>query len=259
MLLARGFGTTSITPDVASGSGNISGSSSATKASVFWGATNAITNAGALVIATAVWIGGSTTVSSVTDTDGNAWTVLHSGGVNNGSACGCAIAWCQPLTRIPRNSGSYTITWNLSAAITTFNWQAYTWNVNGPVEPTVTAHGTNTGNSTAVSIASQNTPSAPVTSLWGSVFVAAWSSANTGTAGGSFTERYDGATGAGRFYGGTRQNLANSAAVAPAATIATAATTWATAACMFAHTKVIVPGRRTTLRSRPAVGASARV
>lgn len=255
MLRSRGFGATSITPDVASGSGNISGSSSATKSSVLWGATGATTFAGRLVFATAVWVGVSTTISSVTDTDGNAWTVVQAG-TNNGSAVGCGIAWCIPLVNIPRNSAAYTITFNLSAAVTTFNWQRTEYAINGPVEVTVTAHGTATGNSTSVAITSANTPNV-AGSRTGGIFVAGWdNSARAGTIGGSFTERYDGATGTGRFYGGERRDLAPNTAVAPAATIATSAQLWAACSATFCHTRQV--NRTRSRANRPAISAASR-
>jgi hypothetical protein len=258
VLLARGFGTAATAPDVATLSTNIAGSSSTTKTSQ-WPGTGTI-KPGELVVATCTFLlVTGVTVTGMTDTTGTPWTVVTQAQSAAGGFAGCAIAWGIPIAPITRSSGSFTFTWTLSTAVTQFNAQFYRWNtayLDGGI--TVQQHSTPaTGTSTAVAIASANTPNIASTRT-ATVMAAAWDSANTGTAGGSHTERFDGAFSTGRYYGATRQDLAPNTASAPAATIATAAANWAACALAFTYQQQRNLGLRGS-RSRPAVIASARV
>ena len=257
MLLSRGFGTAATAPDVATLSTNITGSSSTTK-SAQWPGTGTI-QPGELVIASCAFLlVTGVTVNSLTDTTGTTWTVVTQAQNTAGGFAGCAIAWGRPVAPITRSSGSFTFTWTLSTAVTQFNAQFYRWNAHysdGGI--VVQQHSTPaTGNSTAVAIASANTPNVSSTRT-ATVMAAAWDSANTGTAGGSHTERFDGAFSTGRYYGATRQDLAPNTASVPSATIATAAAQWA--ACAIAMTYQQQRNRNPRgPRSRPAVTTAAR-
>lgn len=257
MLLARGFGTAATAPDVATLSTNISGSSSTTK-NAQWPGSGTIF-AGELVVAACTFLLVSgVTVTGFSDTTGTTWTVVTQAQSGAGGFAGCAIAWGIPIAPITRSSGSYTFTWTLSTAVTQFNAQFYRWNtayLDGGV--TVQQHSTPaTGASTAVAIASANTPNIASTRT-ATLMAAAWDSANTGTAGGSHTERYDGALSTGRYYGATRQDLAPNTASAPAATIATSAANWAACALAMTYQQQRNRGLRGP-RSRPAVTTAAR-
>jgi hypothetical protein len=142
--------------------------------------------------------------------------------------------------------------------VTQFNAQFYRWAyayVDGGI--VVQQHSSPaTGSSTAVAIASANTPNIASTRT-ATVLAAAWDSANTGTAGGSHTERFDGAFSTGRYYGATRQDLAPNTASAPAATIATGAANWAACALAMTYQTQRNRGLRGS-RSRPAVTTAAR-
>ncbi len=258
MLIGRGMGNRAQAPTVASYATNIAGSAATAKTAQMPG--TGTLPAGMLVIACAAWSGVSgCTASSLTDTAGNTWTIVQQTTSAGGTFPGCAIAWCVPTADIPRSNAGYTFTWTMSAAVTIFNaqfyvWEQPMWSAGGP--PNVTAHGSATGNSTAVAIASAATVNVTGTRS-GALFVACWTSTNTGTVGGSFTERYDGAVSTSRYYGGTRIDLAPGTAVAPAATIATAATAWA--ACSVSWSTARERQRVTTrFRSRPTIMAGRR-
>ena len=234
MLLARGFGTAATAPDVASLSTNIAGSSSTAKTAQWPGSGTIFP--GELIVASCTFLLVSgVTVNSLSDDTGITWTVVSQAQSPSGGFAGCALAWGRAVAPITRSNASFTFTWTLSTAVTQFNAQFYRWNtayVDGGI--TVQQHSSPaTGSSTAVAIASANTPNVASTRT-ATVMAAAWDSANTGTAGGSHTERYDGAVSTGRFYGATRQDLAPNTASAPAATIATAAANWS--ACALAMT-----------------------
>ena len=234
MLHGRGFGTAATAPDVATLSTNIAGSASSTK-SAQWPGTGTI-QAGELVVASCAFLlVNGVTVNSLSDTTGTTWTVVSQSQRAAGSFPGCAIAWGIVAAPITRSSGSFTFTWTLSVAVQQFNAQFYRWHTAVPDGAlTVQQHSTPAnGNGTAVAIASANTPNVADTRT-ATVMAAAWGSANTGTAGGSHTERFDGAFSTGRYYGATRQDLAPDTASVPSATIATAATDWA--ACALAMT-----------------------
>lgn len=257
MLLARGFGTAATAPDVASLSTNISGSSSTSKTAQ-WPGSGTI-QAGELIVASCTFLLVSgVTVNGLSDTTGTTWTVVSQSQSGAGGFAGCAIAWGWPVAPITRGSGSFTFTWTLSTAVTQFNAQFYRWNAvynDGGI--VVQQHSSPaTGTSTAVAIASANTPNVASTRT-ATVMAAAWDSANTGTAGGSHTERFDGAFSTGRYYGATRQDLAPNTASAPAATIATAAANWAACAIAMTYQQQRNRGLRGS-RSRPAVTTAAR-
>jgi hypothetical protein len=234
VLHGRGLGTAATAPDVATLSTNITGSASTTK-SAQWPGTGTIF-AGELVVASCAFLLVSgVTVTGMSDTTGSTWTVVSQAQSAAGGFAGCALAWTILNSNVTRANAGFTFTWTLSTAVTQFNAQFYRWNtayVDGGI--TVAQHSTPaTGASTAVAIASANTPNVASTRT-ATIMAAAWDSANTGTAGGSHTERYDGAVSTGRYYGATRQDLAPNTASAPSATIATAAANWA--ACALAMT-----------------------
>ncbi len=260
MLIGRGIGSRVASPDVASYATNITGSSSTTKTGQMPGSAGTFLKAGNLVIASAAWSGTSgCTATSLTDTAGNTWTIVTQRTRAAGTFPGCAIAWCIPAADIPRSDAGYKFTWTMSAAVTILNaqfyvWEQPMWSDGGP--PNVTAHGSADGNSTAVAIASAATVNVTGTRS-GALFAACWTSNNAGTAGGSFTERFDGSVSTSRYYGGTRHDLAPGTAVAPAATIATAATDWATCSVSWSHARD--RQRLTTrFRSRPTIMAGRR-
>jgi len=257
VILARGFGTAATAPDVATLSTNIAGSSSANKTAQWPGSGTIFP--GELIVASCVFLlVTGVTVNSLTDNTGIAWTVVSQAQNTSGGFAGCAIAWGRAVAPITRSNASFTFTWGLSTAVTQFNAQFYRWNTaysDGGI--TVQQHSTPaTGTSTAVALTSANTPNVASTRT-ATVLAAAWDSANTGTAGGSHTERYDGAVSTGRYYGATRQDLAPNTASAPAATIATAAANWA--ACGLAMTYQVQRNLAPRgPKSRPAVATAGR-
>ncbi len=259
MLHGRGFGTAATAPDVASLSTNVSGSSSTSKTAQ-WPGSGTIQPGELIVASCAFLLVAGVTVTGLTDTTGTTWTVVSQAQNAAGGFAGCAIAWGRPVAPITRSSGSFTFTWTLSVAVTQFNAQFYRWNTaysDGGI--VVQQHSTPaTGASTAVAIASANTPNVASTRT-ATVMAAAWDSANTGTAGGSHTERYDGAFSTGRYYGATRQDLAPNAASAPAATIATSAANWAACALAMTYQQQKNLGARVLAqRFRVATGARSR-
>lgn len=225
MLLARGMGSAAITPNVTTWSTTLTGSATTNKSGTYPG--TAVVPPGRLLVAVVCWSGvNGCTLSSMTDSAGHTYTITTQRQRAAGTWPSVAIARC--VTTVPITRGTTTFTCTMSSAVTIFAAAWHEWELlqtSDGLEPNVTTHGGADGNGTAVAITSAATVNVTGTRS-AALFGVCWTSTNTGTAGGSFTETFDGAVSTSRYYAGRRQDLAPGTAVAPAATIATAATDW---------------------------------
>lgn len=234
MLRARGSSGAGVAPIIV-GAGNIAGSSSATKTAQMNG--TALLGPG-LLVAGACWHGvAGISLSSVTDLNSNTWTVLSSVTRDNGAtSCGVALAYCYMNAPIQGSDAAYTVTFNLSAAVTNFNHHYYLYPDYGSASEMGIAVGTTgSGNSTNPALAAFSTPNVTGTRT-GGIAIYCWATNTAATSGGSFTERYDGriSTAAARYYGQTRQDLAPNTSITPSTVMATAAD-WAATSMKLAH------------------------
>ena len=255
MLLARSMGSTSTTVDVTTWSTTLTGSSTTNKSGTYPG--TGTLSGGRLLVVVVCWSGTSgCTLSSMSDSVGNTYVVVSQTTSAGGTFPGVAIAYSATTRPIVRGTTTFTCT--MSSAVTIFAAAWHSWELlRTTTPPNVTAHGSATGNSTAVAISSAAGVNVAGTRM-ASVFGACWTSTNTGTAGGSYTETYDGAVSTSRYYAARRFDLAPGTALAPAATIATAATDWAAVSVSWSQYRANRREAPTPRQSRPAVTTSAR-
>lgn len=233
-LVSRGSNGAGPAPTVGTAT-NISGSSTTSKNAQMPG--SAPVPAGVLLVATFCWGGvAGSDVSSVTDTDGNTWTVHSTTHRDNaGTSVGCAIATCRPIATIPASSAGWTFTATLAVAVTNFNAQFMWWPSNlTDAENGIAALTTNNGNSTnPIGVATNTANVAGTRSHAAAVYC--WATNTAATSGASFTERFDGriSTTVFRYYVQTRSDLAPATSVTPTTTMGTGAD-WCVTGLTFA-------------------------